>query len=486
MTPPPITTRRNRPQLRTIEPTIGERHASWLELFFDLVFVLAVAQVTRVLTDNSDLAGLLKYALLFIPIWWSWVGYTFYADRFETNEAEYRILMFTGMLTVAAFSLCVGNAFTPAGDTGAVISYVLVRLVLIALYVRAAWFVPLARSYCVQFIKGFGTASVLWLVSLLLPAPYRYVAWGLAMMLELATPFLNRRNLAVIPVDRSHIPERFGLFTIIVLGEAVIATAMGASQAVWTVSTVTVAALGFAMAAAVWWINFDFVEDSAVVSPRLIPRFIYLYGNYFIVASIVAIGVGIEHAIKETSGPHLHLPALALIGGGIASYLTAITMIKIVSKNCNLFIPRVSSILVSLLLIFFGQLLPPLVSIAGFFLILAIAVWLETRVFTEKEEKAEETGQLVPCEHASDMIVFEPRSTEGCEECVKNNYKWVHLRLCLGCGHVGCCESSVYTHAAKHHQASGHPVIASLEENENWAWCYEDDRFVPLILPTLD
>jgi len=486
MSDPQILTRtRARPKLRTIEPTIGERHASWLELFFDLVFVLAVAQVTKILTESSDPGGLLKYAVLFIPIWWSWVGYTFYADRFETDEAEYRILMFCGMLTVAAFSLCVGNAFTLAGDTAAIVTYVLVRIVLIALYARAAYFVPLARAYCLQFIKGFGTAVGLWLFSLALPSPYRYIVWGMAMLLELCTPFLNRRNTKLIPIDRSHIPERLGLFTIIVLGEAVIATAMGASQTAWTVPSVTTAAFGFAMAAAIWWMTFDFVEDNAASSGGLIARFIYLYGHFFVVASIVAIGVGVEHAIQETGETHLHLPSLALMGGGVGVYLTAITVIKKVAANCNLFYVRLALVAVALAMIPAGNFLPPLVSIVGFFLILGVSVWLEGRYDVLGEEE-EGTGHILPCEHAGEMRVFEPRSTEGCEECVKNNYKWVHLRLCLSCGHVGCCESSIYTHASKHFHAENHPVIASLEPNENWAWCYEDDRFVPLMTPIVE
>jgi low temperature requirement protein LtrA len=464
--------------LRTIEPTIGERHASWLELFFDLVFVLAVAQVARILAESTDLGGILRYTALFVPVWWSWVGYTFYADRFETEEAVYRILMFSGMLSVAALSLCLGNAFTPAGDASFVICRVLVSGVLIALYIRAAFYIPLARSYSLQFIKGLSVASGLWLVSLLLPSPYRYVLWGLAVLLELATPFINIRIISRIPIDRSHIPERLGLFTIIVLGEAVIATAMGAAQTVWTVRTVATAAIGFAMAAAIWWINFDFLEDSAVKSRSLFPRFIYLYGHFFIVASIVAVGIGVEHAIRESGEGRLHLPSLALLGGGVAVYLAAITLIKVASENCNLFYPRLVSIAVSLGMIYAGQFLPPVLSLAGFFLILASTVLLEQRFTSEAAEEDERS--LLPCEHAADMRVFEPRSTEGCEECIKNNYKWVHLRLCLSCGHVGCCDSSVYTHATKHFHATDHPVIASLEPNENWAWCYEDDRFVPL------
>src|SRR5215813_9508253 len=95
----------NRPRLRPLEPMAGERHASWLELFFDLVFVLAVSQVSHVLSSETDLNGFLKYIILFVPVWWSWIGYTFYADRFETTETIYRVLMFAGMLGVVGLSL---------------------------------------------------------------------------------------------------------------------------------------------------------------------------------------------------------------------------------------------------------------------------------------------------------------------------------------------------------------------------------------------
>src|SRR5215213_7764699 len=129
-----IVRRVNRPRLLTLDGKASERHASWLELFFDLVFVLAVAQVSQVLANSTDLPGVLRYAVLFVPVWWSWIGYTFYADRFESNEIEYRIFTFAGMLAVAALSLTLGNAFTPAGDLPFVITYSGVRLVLIALY----------------------------------------------------------------------------------------------------------------------------------------------------------------------------------------------------------------------------------------------------------------------------------------------------------------------------------------------------------------
>jgi low temperature requirement protein LtrA len=470
---------RNRPRLRTIEPTLGERHASWLELFFDLVFVLAVANVAHVLSAHADLGGFVKYIALFVPVWWSWVGFTFYADRFETEETAYRVLMFAGMLAVAALALTLDNAFSAAGDQPLIISYVLVRLVLIALYIRSAYYVPLARAFSLQFIYGFGIASGLLLISLFFEPPVRYAIWAVALALEFVTPFLNLKTARIIPIDRSHVPERFGLFTIIVLGEAVIATANGAAKVVWNAATIAAAALGFAMAACIWWINFEFVEDSAVTSKSLWRRVLYLYGHLFIVGSIVASGIGVEHAIKETGEAHLHLPTLALLCGGIAVYLAVITIIRLVTGVCNLIYTRLIAIAASLLILYFGQFLPPLAVMTAMLVVMVAGIWVES-FYMGEETETEAAPHLEPCDHAVDVQIYEPRSADGCEECVKNNYKWVHLRLCLTCGHVGCCDSSVLKHATKHFHASTHPIIASLEAGENWAWCYPDERFVPL------
>lgn len=474
-----IRKQQNRPRLRTIEPIEGERHASWLELFCDLVYVLAVSQVAHILSDHADLGGFLKYAALFVPVWWSWVGFTFYADRFETEETAYRVLTFAGMLAVTGFSLTLGGAFSPAGDTAFIVCYVLVRLVLVTMYARSAFYIPLARAFCLPFIAGLGSSCMLLLISLLFPPPARYAIWALALALELVTPYLNLKAARIFPIDRSHIPERFGLFTIIVLGEAVIATANGAAKVDWNFSTVLAACLGFAMAACIWWINFDFVEDSGLKSGSLRTRFIYLYGHFFIVAGIVAMGIGVEHAIKESTEAHLHLPTLLLLSIGVAVYFAVITIIRIIADVCYLINLRLASIAVSLSLLYFGQFLPPLAVLVIFWLLFSVGVWLENLYKPETSETEEPAG-LRPCEHAPEMTVFRPRSADGCEECRKNNYKWVHLRICLGCGHVGCCDSSVHRHATKHFHAAGHPVMASLEPGENWAWCYADERFVPL------
>ena len=463
-----------------------ERHASWLELFFDLVFVLAVSQVSRVLGSDTDLNGFVKYVVLFVPIWWTWIGYTYYADKFETTETIFRVLVFAAMLGVVGLSLSLGGAFTTAGDFPFILCLVFVRLILVALYTRAAYYVPIARPYSFIFVEGLSASSLLLLASLLFDPPLRYAVWVIVFIAELMIPFLNRKAVRSTPIDGAHIPERFGLFTIIVLGEAVILTATSAGSVRWTPSTIIVAALGFAMAACIWWINFEFVEDNAIRSSSLVKRFVYLYGHFVTIASIVVTGVGVEHAIRETNGSYLHTEALVLISGGIASYLTVVTVIRLVTGVCNMVYARVATVLLSLALILLGNYLEPVPIMSLMFLVLMGGIWAETRyapAHSPDKVAHDESLHLQPCDHAGEARVYKTRSEDGCEECIKNNYKWVHLRICLTCGHVGCCDSSVNRHATKHFHKTRHPLIASLESGEHWSWCYVDERFVPLARP---
>lgn len=87
-------------------------------------------------------------------------------------------------------------------------------------------------------------------------------------------------------------------------------------------------------------------------------------------------------------------------------------------------------------------------------------------------------GLYEGCEHAEQLAPVKPGTPEGCEECLKTGGSWVHLRICLTCGHVGCCDNSPGFHATKHHEATGHPVMASYEPGENWGWCYVQEQML--------
>lgn len=471
----------NRLRLRSIENPGRERHASWLELFFDLVFVFAVSRVAYSFSHDLSVGGAAHYFAVFAFVWWAWVGYAFYANRFESEETIYRLLMFAGMLGVAALAMSVHGAFTPEGAAAFTLSYVAVRAVLIILYARAAYHVPLAREFCVRYIIGFSTGAGLWLSSLLFPAPARYWLWAAGFAAELFTPYLNSRILNRTPFDTSHMPERFGLFTIIVLGEAVIAVATSASQVDWSMTTVLTAALGFGIAAALWWIHFEFVEDYALRRGRVWARFAYMYGHFVMVAGIVAIGIGVEHAIRETDlGEHLSLPTRSALLGGTALFLLAVTAIRLASQICRLIWTRTIAITIALALLAAGWWLPPLGVVCLLLLALAGEVWMESRYDESSEHEESIAGPPPRCEHVKGARELPVPKTNGCEECLKGKQKWVHLRLCLSCGHVGCCDSSEHKHASRHFRETEHPVMKSTEPGEDWAWCYVDEMFVTL------
>jgi low temperature requirement protein LtrA len=471
----------NRLRLRSIENSGRERHASWLELFFDLVFVFAVSRVAYSFSHDLSAVGTAHYFAVFAFVWWAWVGYAFYANRFESEETIYRLLMFAGMLGVAALAMSVRGAFTPEGATGFTLSYVAVRAVLIILYARAAYYVPLAREFCVRNIIGFSFGAGLWLASLLFPAPARYWLWAAGFATELFTPFLNNRIINRTPFDTSHIPERFGLFTIIVLGEAVVGAAMGASQVEWRMATVLTAALGFGVAAALWWIHFEFVEDYALRRGGVWARYLYMYGHYVMVAGIVATGIGVEHAIEEAaSGEHLSLPTRSAMMGGVTLFLVAITAIRLASQICHLIWTRTIAIAIAVALLVIGGWLSPLAVVCVLLLALAAEVWMESRYDETSEPEESIAGPPLRCEHVKEARVLVVPKTNGCEECLKGKQKWVHLRLCLACGHVGCCDSSENKHASRHFRETEHPVMKSIEPGEDWAWCYVDEMFVTL------
>jgi low temperature requirement protein LtrA len=313
------------PRLRTLDADEVERRATWLELFFDLVFVAAIAQVGQNLTEDPSLEGFLRYAALFVAIWWAWMGYTFYADRFDTDDLLYRLLTLGGMLAIAALAVNVRDAFDRW--TAFVISYALVRAVLLVLYVRARRHVPQARRLTEIYLAMFSLGVVLWLASTLVASPARYWIWAAGLVVELAAPLFGWRAIRQAPVHRSHIPERFGLFTIIVLGEAVLAAVVGTSGVTWRFDSGLFAAAAFVIAACLWWIHFDFVDTS--VLGRGLGGLVYVYGHYPLVLGIAAFGVGTKLAIHETPAGELDAGARWLFCGGIALALLAMGAVQL-------------------------------------------------------------------------------------------------------------------------------------------------------------
>ena len=322
------------PRLRTAENADEERRATWLELFYDLVFVAAIAQVAHYLEAHITLAGFFSYVLLFIPIWWSWVGATFYATRFDTDDLGYRLLTLLQMVAIAVLAVNVHDGLGES-SVGFALSYIAVRVILIFQYLVAGYFVPAARGLVRWYAIGFSIAAVIWLGSIFVPYPWRFALWVSAFIVDFGTPLTAGKLVAKIPPSFSHVPERLGLFTIIVLGEAVISVVRGVSELEWGILSAVVALLGMLIAFSLWWIYFDSVDGTPLQAMRvgnMGKGLTWLYSHLPLAIGIATTGVAVQHIIVS-SKKELVLPDADrwLICAGVAICLTALAVIHLIT-----------------------------------------------------------------------------------------------------------------------------------------------------------
>ena len=380
--------------VRSLKPPVlriaeERRSASWLELFFDLVFVVAIAQLALALGENLTAQGFTRFVLLFVPVWWSWVGYTNYADRFDTDDPIFRAMMLLGMVGIAAVAVNVPEAFV--GGSGAfALSYIAVRVVLVLLYERARRNVPIARALCTVTMGVFAIGTSLWALSLLVPEPWRFGVWGLALLVEGATPWVARGAMASVPMHASHLPERYGLFTIIVLGESLVAVVVGIGDTDWRLVSVLVAAAGLLAAACLWWVYFDFVE-LADIRRGLLARNVFIYGHLPIALGLTAAGVGIKKTILYSGEPHLPAGGSWALCGGAALFLAGISLvytISIDSAGDRVLIGRAAAAVAALMLALIGTALTPPLLTGLLLLALLSLVAFEVDEKAAREERA--------------------------------------------------------------------------------------------------
>jgi len=205
------------------------------------------------------------------------------------------------------------------GSARFALTFVAVRGIVLVLNARAWRHAVPARSLLNLFLAAFSTGAALWLVSVLVPEPARYALWGVALVIELSAPWVGRRQIVKAPVQASHLVERFGLFTLIVLGESVISVAQGAADVDWTAATLAAAVAGFLVVAGLWWLYFDRIDDGAVRS--VLRGLVWNYTHLPLLAGLVSVAVGTEYAIREAATGTLDRTTTVALGGGTALYL---------------------------------------------------------------------------------------------------------------------------------------------------------------------
>jgi low temperature requirement protein LtrA len=315
----------------------SSRRASWLELFFDLIFVAAVSQVGIPLGQDYTVHGLIRYSLMFLLIWWAWFGHTMYATRFDADDAVHRLLTLVQVFAAAAMAANAKQDLASRDSAGFGAAYAVQRIVLVIQYLRARREAR-TRGLASIHAAGFGAAALLWIVAALVPPPARFALWLVAVLIDLATPSLAAKYTHAAPPHPEHLPERFGLFTIILLGEFVAAVMRGMeSQEAWPASAAISAFSGLALVFGLWWWYFDVAQGAAErhVKSRRDARLleIWSYAHFPLYLGIAVLGIGIEHVISLPPGSHLATEHASLITGAALLGMGSLIVVGATSRS---------------------------------------------------------------------------------------------------------------------------------------------------------
>jgi low temperature requirement protein LtrA len=320
------------PQLRVCTGGEEERHATWMELFYDLLFAAVVAQLALQLSDDLSPFGILRFVLLFIPVWWAWTGQAFYATRFDTDDLGHRLFIIVQMFAVAAMAVTVHEGFG-RGSAGFALSYAAVRFILVGEYIGADVFVPAAHKIIRRFEIGFGIAAAIWLISAFVSPPYRFVLWGFGMLIDFATPLTAGKLHSQLAPHAVHLPERFACFTLIVLGESIAGVVSGLIHQQWSLASALAAMLGLSLAFSLWWVYFDNLDAAPIRAARTAGHiWIYqawLYTHLPLVIGLTATAVGVQYVVISRQDMPLPPGERWLICGGVALVLVSLGLIHL-------------------------------------------------------------------------------------------------------------------------------------------------------------
>lgn len=310
-----------------------ERRVSFLELFYDLVYVAIIAQLSHMLAEHVSVTGILSFAFLFMIVWWAWCNGTMYHDYHGNNDIRTRIFTFLQMFTVVAMAIFAHNAMGE-GSVGFALAYAAFHLILTWLWWRTGIYIPSHRSQSQPYSLVFLFTSLLFIGSIFVPVPWRFLLWGFALLLDLVLPLFTFTQVFAAGAeqrDSTHILspsaiERFGLFTIIVLGEVIVGVVSGVSGHPHLHLLVGgTALLGLVIAIGIWWLYFDFISGRLPLA-RLTTSLWWVYLHFPVAMGITAVGASMLNVV-ENAGESLSNDVRWLLVGAIAVVLVSIALI---------------------------------------------------------------------------------------------------------------------------------------------------------------
>ncbi len=367
----------------------GER-VTPLELFFDLVFVLALTQCTTLIAQTPTWEGMLKGLLVLAVLWWSWVGYAWLTSVVDPEEGSVRLAMFAAMAAFLVCALCVPGAFGSEALLFAC-AYAVVRTAHIVLFLLASRGDPALRRSVLGLAASTALGTGMLFIAAFTGGAMQLALWGVALVIDMGGPYLfGADGWKLVP---GHFAERHGAIVIIALGESIVVIGAG-SKAVIASSVVVAAVLGIAIAAALWWAYFD--VTAIIAARRLakaregrerneIARDSYSYLHFPMVAGIALIAVGIQRTLQHVDAPLRTVSAAALLGGA-SLYLLAHVAFRLRNMG-SLSTRRLVCAILLLALIPVGARLPALAALGILAAVLAGLISYEVLRYAEMRDR---------------------------------------------------------------------------------------------------
>ena len=384
-----------------------EQHATVtpLELFFDLVFVFALTQVTAFMADQLSWHGILRGALILMLLWWAWTGYAWLANVASAEERPIKLAILTGMAAMFVLALCIPEAFDdlPGGLSGPVVlalCYLLFRLMHLVMFLIISREDPKLRSQVFRFGASVLASTALLLLASQFEGWLQTGLWALALAADYIGTALGGFSGWRLP-SPGHFSERHGLIVIIALGESIVAVGVGVAQEPITWVIIAASVLGLLLSSSLWWAYFDvsaLLGEHALATEPLetrvrLARNAYSYAHMPLVLGIVLVAFGLKEVLLYVSDSSHHkltdpLPtvALAALIGGVVIYLLGHVVFKWLTVH-TISVVRLVAAGVLLLIIPLIVGLPALVQLAVVAFIVAAAVLIESVIFAESRRR---------------------------------------------------------------------------------------------------
>jgi len=369
--------------------TVQDQEVTPLELFFDLVFVFAITQVSSFVSDDATWTHLLEGVAILAVLWWAWVSYAWLGNTAASDDGAVRVVLLSAMGAMLIVSVAVPGAFTDHGLIFGV-AYLAVRLLHLGAYALLARADPSLRGVVARLASTAVPGAALLVLGGALHGTPRAICWVAALVVDYGG--LAVRGVEGWRVQPSHFAERHGLIIIIALGESIVSLGLGASGLDLDARVVTGALLGVAISAALWWAYFDVVaivaerrlRDAPYERQIRIARDSYTYLHLPMVAGIVVFAVGAKRAL-EVSGELPAVPAWALCAG-VALYLVALSAFK--RRNVGSWNqPRLVAAVALVALAPVATQLPALVSLTVVALVVCALIAFEVTVYSAARER---------------------------------------------------------------------------------------------------